>query len=391
LAWSALQPGLLPAAAALACAALLTWALWRGAQQQQLQLRSRVDTLDQRCREQQAALQRSESARAAAESELRAAETRYLLALRGSQDGLWEWDLDSGAVHLSPRWKSMLGFESQEIADDRDGWLARVHADDRPRLEQALRQHLDGGETRFDLELRLLHKDGSVRDVLSRGVAIRRESGAPYRMVGLDTDVTRLKRVQTVLDAVAEGTTGAFGQDFYPAMVRHFARALDVDRAFLTQCADEPVTRVRTLAFWSAKEGLGENIEFALAGTPCETVIHDARSSFHREGVARLFPREQGFESYLGLPIVASDGRVLGHLAFFDTVPRGDEMLVESVYRIFLARAAAEMEREQALARLASTQGVPTSTAPCTSTPGVGTFVAHASDDSTGQSRRPAG
>jgi PAS domain S-box-containing protein len=357
LAWGALRPGLLPAAAALGCAALLTWALWRGAREQQSQLRGRLDTLDQRCREQQAALERSESARAAAAGELRAAETRYLLALRGSQDGLWEWELATDAVQLSPRWKSMLGFASHEIADDREGWLSRVHADDRPAFEQALRRHLDGGDARFDFELRLLHKDGSVREVLSRGVAIRRDSGAPYRMVGLDTDVTRLKRVQTVLDAVAEGTAGAFGPDFYAAMVRHFARALDVDRAFVTQCADASATRVRTLAYWSAKQGLGENIEFALAGTPCEAVIRDARSAFHREGVARQFPREKGFESYLGLPIVASDGRVLGHLAFFDTVPRGDEMLVESVYRIFLARAAAEMEREQALARLAAAQG----------------------------------
>ena len=52
------------------------------------------------------------------------------------------------------------------------------------------------------------------------------------------------------------------------------------------------------------------------------------------------------------MPIIASDGRMLGHLAFFDSRPRGDDMLVDSVYRIFLARAAAEMEKLQALARL---------------------------------------
>jgi hypothetical protein len=56
--------------------------------------------------------------------------------------------------------------------------------------------------------------------------------------------------------------------------------------------------------------------------------------------------------SFLGLPAIASDGRMLGHLAFFDTRPRGDEMFVDSIYRIFLARAAAEIERIQALARL---------------------------------------
>ena len=171
-------------------------------------------------------------------------------------------------------------------------------------------------------------------------------------MVGLATDVTRLTRVQPVLDAVAEGTAGAFGDEFFRAMVRHFARALEVDRAFITECADDPVTRVRTLAVWSAHAGHTENFEYALAGTPCAEVVGEGRTCFHREGVSTLFPREAGVESFLGMPIIASDGRMLGHLAFFDSRPRGDDMLVDSIYRIFLARAAAEIERIQALARL---------------------------------------
>lgn len=65
-----------------------------------------------------------------------------------------------------------------------------------------------------------------------------------------------------------------------------------------------------------------------------------------------MFPIEAGFEAYLGLPIVAGDGRVLGHPAFLNSEPLGDEVLVDSVYRIFLARAAAELERIRALARL---------------------------------------
>ena len=72
-----------------------------------------------------------------------------------------------------------------------------------------------------------------------------------------------------------------------------------------------------------------------------------------------MFPREAGWESFLGMPIIGSDGRMLGHLAFFDSRPRGDDMLVESIYRIFLARAAAEMERAQALWKLALRESGP--------------------------------
>ena len=299
-----------------------------------------------------------ERERALAQTAQRAFEQRYLLALRGAQDGLWEWDIASDAVLLSPRWKSMLGFVDSELSDDKAGWMSRVHADDRDALARALHAHLADAQSQFDQPLRLLHKDGSVRHVLSRAVAIRDDDGRPYRMVGLDTDVTQVKHVQTVLDAVVEGTAGAFGADFFAKMVHHFARALEVDCAFITECTDHPATRVRTLAYWSRSLGFRDSFEFALRGTPCDAVVTQARSSFYGEGVGTLFPREKAFEAYVGLPIVASDGRVLGHLALFHSKPRGEELLVNSVYRIFLARAASEIERLQALAQLNTAQGL---------------------------------
>ena len=352
LLWLWWRPGAAALVAAIACVALLLWSTRRQVQAERGALAAKLAISEERSQSHRAAAALSEAARSSAESDRRAAEERYLLVLRGSQDGLWECDLASGAMEFSPRWKSMLGLGPGEIGADRAAWIARVHADDRDGLEAALVRHLDGSEARFEHEMRLLHSDGSVRNVFSRGIALRDEGGMPVRMVGLDTDVTRLKRVQTVLDAIAEGTAGAFGNDFFRAMVRHFARALDVDRAFITECADEPVTRVRTLAVWSAQRGHTDNFEYALAGTPCAEVVGEGRTCFHREGVSKLFPREAGVESFLGLPIIASDGRMLGHLAFFDSRPRGDDMIVDSIFRIFLGRAAAEIERIQALTRL---------------------------------------
>jgi PAS domain S-box-containing protein len=358
LAWTALQPGIVPVALAAGCAALLVGSLRRQAGEQWQALQKRLTQLERSAAEQRSALEHAESARAASEAALHATEQRCLLALRGSQDGMWEWDIGSGRVLLSPRWKSMLGLEVSALGDDKAGWFSRVHPDDRPALERALAEQLQDGDARFDLELRLLHNDGSVRWVLSRAVALRHASGAPYRVVGQDTDVTRLKHVQMVLDAVAEGTSGAFGERFFPAMVQHFARALEVDCAFVTECADQPPTRLRTLAMWSAN-GYEPNFEYPLAGTPCEEVVNGRRTCFHPSGVGLLFPIEASYEAYLGLPIVASDGRVLGHLAFLDKRVRGNEMLVDSVYRIFLARAGAELERIQALAQLSALSANP--------------------------------
>lgn len=345
-------------AAALLALALLAWltvSAARRAARRRDEWNTRLAQLEQRVAEQRGAVERAEASRAAAEAELRASEERYAAALRGSQDGMWDWDLASGRVQLSPRWKSMLGFEAHELADDLQGWRSRVHPEDRATLDEALARPLASdaspADARFEHELRLLHKDGSVRWVLSRGVALRRASGAAYRVIGRDTDVTQLHRVSHVLQAVADGTAGAVGEAFFPAMVRHFARALGLDCAFVAECADQPPTRVRTLACWS-DGALQDNFEFVLAGTPCEAVVRTERPALHRSGLAQMFPREAGWESYLGLPIIASDGRMLGHLAFRHRAPLGDEVLVDAVYRIFLARAAAELERLQALARL---------------------------------------
>jgi PAS domain S-box-containing protein len=349
---AALNPWTGPVVLILLAVGLLTLA-WRSHR-----TRVQLAAAEQRLEVQQAETERAEAARCDAEMRARSAEERYQLALRGSLDGMWEWQVRQQRAQLSPRWKGMLGFGADSLGDAlgsrRDEWFARLHADDRERFGAALERLVAGTDTRLDCDLRLVHRDGSVRHVLSRALLLRDEEGQPERVIGLDTDVTRIKRVQAILDAVADGTAGAHGERFFAAMVEHFARALDVDYAFVTECADQPATRVRTLACWSAQQGLQANFEYELAGTPCEEVIGGTRTCFYPERLAEKFPREAAWEAYVGLPIVASDGRVLGHLALLDKAKLADEVLVERVYRIFLARAAAEIERLQALARLAT-------------------------------------
>ncbi|MCW5664369.1 MAG: PAS domain-containing protein [Piscinibacter sp.] len=137
-------PNLFVPLLALLGAGVFVFGAWARARAGEARLAGRLAALEQRVGEQQQALERAEAARAAAEADLRATEQRYLIALRGSQDGLWEWDIASGAVHLSPRWKGMLGFESHQLADDLAAWRGRVHEDDRAGFEQALADHLAG-------------------------------------------------------------------------------------------------------------------------------------------------------------------------------------------------------------------------------------------------------
>jgi PAS domain S-box-containing protein len=281
---------------------------------------------------------------------LRLAEERYALAVRSASDGLWEWNLQSDEVLLSPRWKSMLGYTDNELPDTRASWRERIHPDDRASAEAALQAHVTGASSRFEHQHRLLHKDGRFRWVLSRGAAIRHASGKAYRVVGLDIDITRIQRVESVLRELVEGTSGAWGEALFRAMVRHFAHALEVPFAFVTECTEHPARRVRTLAAWKDR-GFVDNFEYDVAGTPCEAVV-DGKTCFYPRGLATLFPREKGWESFLGVPILSSNGKVLGHLAFFDRREMPEDMLVDAIFKVFAARAGAEMERRHALDEL---------------------------------------
>src|ERR1700752_5066617 len=103
---------------------------------------------------------------------LKESEERYALAARGSNDGLWDWNLLTGAVYFSPRWKAMLGFQENEIEDRLEEWLARIHDADRERVQQEIDAHQKGLTPHYESEHRLLHKDGGFRWMLSRGLAV---------------------------------------------------------------------------------------------------------------------------------------------------------------------------------------------------------------------------
>ncbi|MFQ5873898.1 MAG: putative bifunctional diguanylate cyclase/phosphodiesterase, partial [Dehalococcoidia bacterium] len=145
-----------------------------------------------------------------AEEALRESEERYALAVRGANDGLWDLNLNTNETYFSPRWKSMLGWEESDIGAHLDEWFKRVHPEDIKRLRAEIAAHLNGHTEHFESEHRMLHKDGSYRWVLSRGLAIREAGGNAYRMAGSQTDITSRKRIleQLTHSALHDPLTG---------------------------------------------------------------------------------------------------------------------------------------------------------------------------------------
>lgn len=153
---------------------------------------------------------RDDSERRRVEEMLRESEERYSLAMQGTSDGLWDWNLTTQKVYYSPRWKNMLGFSDAEIGDSPEEWLSRVHADDLGALQASIAGHIEKQTEHYEGEYRILHKDGAYRWMIMRGIAVQSDNGTIYRLVGSQEDVTEKKRIAEMLvhDALHDGLTG---------------------------------------------------------------------------------------------------------------------------------------------------------------------------------------
>lgn len=138
---------------------------------------------------------RSQLARRRVEEALRESEERYQLAVRGANDGLWDWKIPTGEVYLSPRCQAMIGYEDIDLCSDPPRLWQFVHAEDVELVRQQADGHLTGRLPQVDVEMRMLHRDGHYRWVRCRGVAIRNANGDPVRMAGSLTDVTEARLV----------------------------------------------------------------------------------------------------------------------------------------------------------------------------------------------------
>jgi diguanylate cyclase (GGDEF)-like protein/PAS domain S-box-containing protein len=156
------------------------------------------------------AVVRDISAARSAEMALRQSEERYALAARGANDGLWDWDLHTGQVFLSPRWKAMLGFDEGEIGDAPAEWLDRIHPEDLELFKVRLAAHFRKLLSFFEHEYRIRHRSGAYRWMLCRGMAVWDDSGQATRIAGSQTDITIRRAVEQQLqhDALHDLLTG---------------------------------------------------------------------------------------------------------------------------------------------------------------------------------------
>ena len=245
------------------------------------------------------------------EKELIATQERYELAVKGSTDGIWDWDIAADEVYLSPQWKNMLGYDNSEIPNKMSSFEERIHPYDKPGTQAIINEFVDH-EGLFDTEFRLLRKDNSYGWFRVRGTAVRDNTGKALRMSGVMTDISVRKsaehtlresklRIQQILDNSLDAVITAD------------------DKGYVTIWNEQ----AENMFGWKKDEAIGKNLSELMIPHKYREAHSAGMKRFLSTGEAKMINRRveisavnrQGIEFPVEVtitPIVTSDGISFG-------------------------------------------------------------------------------
>lgn len=243
-------------------------------------------------------------------------------------------------LDVSERWLQLLGYTRAVV-------LGRHYTDFITPTTRTLAETLyiptllEEGQLR-EIECEFIKAEGQTLPATISAMVRHTDDGAIDQIIIALTDSSERKRTERMLQKIARSTATVTGDHYFQTLVSELVAAFGVRIAFITECANQAMTRVRTLAFCKDNE-FRETIEYDLAGTPCQGVINGA-IGYYPEKLETLYPGEVGLEAYLGVPFYDSHGKVLGHLVVLDDKPLHCTIHELALLEIFAARGGAELE-----------------------------------------------
>ena len=299
-----------------------------------------------------------------AEEALRLSEQRFALAMQAANDGVWDRNLETGEVYYSPRWSDILGYEDGEVDASIATFERLVHPDDRARRTAAVNAYLRGATERYEIELRLRHKDGHYVPVLSRATGARSADGRIVRLIGTHVDLTEQRRAEERMAAQYAATRVLAEATSLKDMVPKFLCAICEAAGWDVGCAlavDPDAERLRGFAVWRSPSVEAGDWETSLRGRsflPAEGLPGRVWATGQPEWIASAdasadFPsaaRAAGMQTVCMAPLVLGD-RNSAVLEFYsrDIRPRDDawfEMLATVNVHVEQTLQRKQMEQE---------------------------------------------
>lgn len=262
--------------------------------------------------------------------------------------GSWDVDIVNDVLTWSDETFRIWEIDKTKFAATFEAFVDTVHPEDRERVVQvynaSILQH-----TRYEVEHRLLFPDGRVKYILERGQPYYDEEGKPLRFIGTSLDITERKHIENTLQFIAQRGWQVDGESFLTALARYLGQTLTMDYVIIDRLTTNPAV-AETVAIY-AKGDVLPNTQYDLRETPCANVVEGSLCCY-TERIRQRFPEdrlllEMDVESYAGLPLLDSSGRVVGLIAVMDGKPMYDIAEVTSLLQLVATRAAAELEREQ--------------------------------------------
>ncbi len=254
-------------------------------------------------------------------------------------------DCNGHLTRINPAMERILGFGRDELLGRR--YLEFFHPEDRPAAI-GHSERLDRGQDVTNFESRLICKDGTSRTILWNVSAPQPGEDVLH---GVGRDVTGQRRAEETIRQIIAGIETETGEDFFHALAGHLCRTCQVKFAAIGQLEPSNPDQVQTIAL-SHKGERADNIRYNLRGTPCESVLQQSLCHYS-SSVQRDFPHdewlvEMEIDAYMGIPLVASDGQILGLIALTHDRPLAAPGQAQAILQVVAARAGAELERKRA-------------------------------------------